>query len=706
MSYLDNNAFEATPQRVLDQFAAANTAAPAALMEVWRAGLSVAKAHGETELGSGQPASADDRFEVGSQSKMMTAVLVLQLVQEGKVALDDKLSDHLDLSGLPDIANLETATIRHLLANRSGIPDFDTVMGDSGLPVFIENIIANPDVPQGPDEMLDIAAGHPAAFAPGQGYEYSNTNFLLLEKLIEKVTGNSMGHELTTRIFDPLGMDDTLPGALERPADILHSYATLPDGTPLEVTNVPINLGGAGGVVSTTADMIRFLDALLVSKTLLSPEMLAQMTDYRDGDNQPSGNGNGLGLGATELNGQHFVGFFGGTLGTNSGTILHVESGTIVSVAVTHSGVEPSTLVLTAFELIFSDGHWASFDPTDDSFTIEGSAAEVDLYQDTSATGAVETVLTKGDVSLSFAGDMAGFDEAQLSFSDGSVLRVADAGGEWIDILHDTRLGDGGETVQAGPQDADNRLIGLGGNDGLFGAYGDDRISGGGGNDRLGGRDGDDALEGGDGHDVLDGGRGDDQLSGGAGSDQLNGGRGDDTLEGGAGHDLLDGGRGDDQLSGGAGSDQLSGGRGDDTLEGGAGHDLLDGGRGDDQLSGGAGSDQLSGGRGDDTLEGGAGHDLLKGGRGDDRLEGGAGHDMLIGGSGDDVFVFAATAGHDHVLDFQAGADRLDLSGAGVSFAELTITAPTDGFAHVAFGQTEITLTGQFSELTEADFLF
>ncbi|WP_318527315.1 serine hydrolase domain-containing protein [Ruegeria aquimaris] len=72
---------------------------------------------------------------------------------------------------------------------------------------------------------------------------------------------------------------------------------------------MPINLGGSGGVVSTSADMIRFLDALLVSETLLSPEMLALITDYRDADNRPSGDGNGLGLGASELKGQHFGGF-------------------------------------------------------------------------------------------------------------------------------------------------------------------------------------------------------------------------------------------------------------------------------------------------------------------------------------------------------------------------------------------------------------
>ncbi|MCV2889533.1 calcium-binding protein [Ruegeria aquimaris] len=229
-------------------------------------------------------------------------------------------------------------------------------------------------------------------------------------------------------------------------------------------------------------------------------------------------------------------------LGINLGTILHVESGTIVSVAVTHSGVEPPTLVLSAFEQIFSDGRWASFDPNDGSFIIEGATAEIDLYEDISATGAVETVLTKGDVSLSFAGDMAGFDAVRLSFSDGSVLRVADAGGERIDILYNTRLSAGDDAGSVGPGRADNRLIGLGGDDSLFGGHGDDRISGGAGNDRLSGRDGDDRLDGGAGPDLLDGGRGDDQLSGGAGSDHLSGGRGDDTLAGGAGHDMLRGG--------------------------------------------------------------------------------------------------------------------------------------------------------------------
>ncbi|MCV2889532.1 hypothetical protein [Ruegeria aquimaris] len=68
--------------------------------------------------------------------------------------------------------------------------------------------------------------------------------------------------------------------------------------------------------------------------------------------------------------------------------------------------------------------------------------------------------------------------------------------------------------------------------------------------------------------------------------------------------------------------------------------------------------------------------------------------------------MFGSGSGHDHVLDFQAGVDRLGLSAAGISFADLTISAPASGFAHVAFGQTEITLTGEFSVLTEADFLF
>ena len=200
------------------------------------------------------------------------------------------------------------------------------------------------------------------------------------------------------------------------------------------------------------------------------------------------------------------------------------------------------------------------------------------------------------------------------------------------------------------------------------------------GDDRLIGRDGADLLLGGDGADVLFGGRAVDRSSGvvrrdlSDGGDRLDGGRGDDRLYGGSGADLLLGGDGDDRLFGEVearddlGEDVHGVGRlitlaGDDRLLGGGGRDELHGRGGDDRLSGGDGRDLLLGGEGRDRLSGGRGADTVIGGEGDDLLRGGPGADLFVVSCretlrlselADQVF-----AGHDVVLDFEPGRDRL-----------------------------------------------
>ena len=216
------------------------------------------------------------------------------------------------------------------------------------------------------------------------------------------------------------------------------------------------------------------------------------------------------------------------------------------------------------------------------------------------------------------------------------------------------------------------------------------------------------------GDDKLDGGAGDDWLEGGGGNDELVGGTGIDSLEGGDGDDDLSAGPGDDYLRGGAGEDQLAGGTGDDWLEGGAGDDELEGGEGNDLLSGddfsffllfeldegeagehnnageaalmGAEVELYTGAIDNEPITGvdhdgvitgydpslltvlvSGGDDTLSGGAGADWINGGGGNDRLSGGPGADVFFFAPGDGSDHIMDFQAGEDKIDLS----AFAEL-----------------------------------
>ncbi|MBO9623911.1 MAG: hypothetical protein J7500_14475 [Sphingomonas sp.] len=237
-------------------------------------------------------------------------------------------------------------------------------------------------------------------------------------------------------------------------------------------------------------------------------------------------------------------------------------------------------------------------------------------------------------------------------------------------------------------------VIGSSYDDRLYGNWVANMLSGGAGDDMLYGRGGDDTLRGGDGKDQLFGGDGNDVLLGGAGGDRLDGGDGFDTasyreatagvyaslglnyfggealgdtyfsieaLEGSNFGDVLIGGAGGDTLVGLDGADELFGHGGADALFGGDGDDSLSGGEKNDNLVGGNGNDALTGGDDNDSLRGGDGNDWLSGDSGNDKLDGGAGTDVLEGGTGNDIFAFSDLGGHDTIVDFVSGQDRVDL---------------------------------------------
>lgn len=259
-----------------------------------------------------------------------------------------------------------------------------------------------------------------------------------------------------------------------------------------------------------------------------------------------------------------------------------------------------------------------------------------------------------------------------------SVLRLT--GSAFADIIKgggsgDWLAGSDGDDVIEG-RGGNDLLQGDGGADDIKGGEGGDLLAGGAGTDKLQGENGDDTLSGasqadrlsgGAGADRLAGGAGDDQVTGGLGSDTLIGGEGADKLEGAGGSDSLTGGLGIDTLKGGASADVLEGGRDGDSLYGGEGNDRLAGGIGSDKLLGEAGRDRLAGGQGEDSLEGGADDDRLYGGRGNDKLVGGAGNDMLDGGAGRDRYVLLPGGGHDIIVAFEAGSDRIDLTAFDLS---------------------------------------
>lgn len=187
------------------------------------------------------------RFRVGSQTKLMTMAIVNQLVKEGKVALDDKLGDV--LSGVP-VEAADEITVQQLLRHTSGIPDFFETgkFGDFDFTTYYA-----------PIDLVKAAGTLPRT---DTGFHYSNTNYVLLGMVIEKVTGHSYRAELQRRIFTPFGMRDTyLP--VRPPEGIVgpHGHGYFPDGKGVlrDVDRQNASYGGAaGGVISTADDLSAF----------------------------------------------------------------------------------------------------------------------------------------------------------------------------------------------------------------------------------------------------------------------------------------------------------------------------------------------------------------------------------------------------------------------------------------------------------------
>ncbi|GAA6190078.1 serine hydrolase [Litorivita sp. NS0012-18] len=533
--------------------------APALIFEAYRDGVSVSAATGTVGRDDPTLATTDDKFEIGSQTKMMTTTVLLQLVDEGHFSLDDRLADAMDVSALSWMPNIGEVTLRQLMTHKSGIPDYrNEAEVQQGM---VELLSQDPPQPIGIEEFLQLfeATNLPANFEPGTEFSYTNTGFTLLGLLIEDTTGNSLADEFQTRIFDPVGMSSTSLPEFELPDGVLKSYLEV-NGEVLDVTDLPIAELGEGGGISTTGDMIRFMKALVIDGTLV-PE--SQMRDlYEFFSPEP------------DSDDSEIIGHQGGTDGTISQTLVHLPSGTILSASETmrYGQTGLSDEVFEAIEQLMQNPAWTADYADDGGIAFAASAADFNVSEVVGTDGAAETLLSIDGVTLTRDGALSELDTNKLSFEDGSVLFVADASGSNFNVLKDARHAAA----------ADNQLVGSLGDDRLIGGRGDDKISGGDGNDDLIGRRGDDEMSGGDGDDNLAGNRGDDQLSGDNGDDNISGGRGDDWLDGGRGDDFLRGGHGDDRLSGGTGDDILRGGHGNDTLEGGEGSDVLIGGRGAD----------------------------------------------------------------------------------------------------------------------------
>ncbi|MFI8519512.1 serine hydrolase domain-containing protein [Streptomyces sp. NPDC085481] len=242
---------------------------PAALASVQgRDGRTRTYTAGVGDLTTGSKVPRDGQVRIGSNTKAFTAVVVLQLVGEGKVGLDTTVDTYLPGLVRGEGIDGRNITVRHLLQHTSGLPDYSNYLGD--------------DVRYyAPRELLDTALQHPADFAPGTSWKYSNTNYVVAGLIVQKVTGRPLAEEVDRRIIKRIGLRHTYfptPGDASIREPHPHGYLrSAADGPLRDITEIDPSWGWAAGqMVSTNSDLNRFFTALLAGH-LLPPAQLAQM---------------------------------------------------------------------------------------------------------------------------------------------------------------------------------------------------------------------------------------------------------------------------------------------------------------------------------------------------------------------------------------------------------------------------------------------
>jgi D-alanyl-D-alanine carboxypeptidase len=278
-----------------------DAAAADALREIPAAGFSVAvvsdgepvlaKGYGYADLAERVPASANTIYRLASITKQFTAAAILHLAEEGKLSLEDRISDY--LPDYPDPGR--RITIRSLLSHTSGLSDVAVV------PILEES----GGVGYTRDQIIDQVASQPLDFEPGTGHSYSNVGFMLAGVVIEKVTGTTYADYLTNEVIRPLGLDHTSlcpdePPPADRWAhgyDLQHGNwprALRLGRPPAFVDPAPINMevvSAAGGLCSTVTDLARWPGLLRSFLDAASYREMSEPTVLADGTKVPYGLG-------------------------------------------------------------------------------------------------------------------------------------------------------------------------------------------------------------------------------------------------------------------------------------------------------------------------------------------------------------------------------------------------------------------------------
>ena len=299
----------------------------------------VLAASGTGRREGGPPVTAAARFRIASITKPFVATVVLQLAEEGRLRLDDRLARY-----LPAFPGGDRISLRQLLNHTSGVPDFERADH------FGETLLADRQRRWRTDEILALVSGARPDFAPGTRFQYSNTGYVLLGEVIHAVTGATWAAEVRRRIIDQLRLEHTyVAGAEPALGEVLPGYYDVDDdgdeenvetGRPWPAQETAE--GAAGAIVSTAGDLAVFGGALFRGR-LLAPASLRRMV--AEGPHHAPNSNYGLGVEISRPDYRTTVWGHGGALPGFRSTLWYVpERDTVIVVLANDWRANPQDL--------------------------------------------------------------------------------------------------------------------------------------------------------------------------------------------------------------------------------------------------------------------------------------------------------------------------------------------------------------------------
>lgn len=331
----------------------------AAVIVVRDAEIMYRKGRGMANLELGVPIEPDMVFRLGSITKQFTAVAILMLAEQGKLALDDSITTF--LSDYPTHDHL--ITVEHLLTHTSGIRSYTDM--PEWLPLWRKDYTVQ--------ELIDIFKYQPMQFAPGKRWAYNNSAYCLLGAIIEKVSGQTYEKFLQQRIFDFLGMKQSY---YDSPLRIIPKRAAGYDKSPdgyINAEYLSMTQPYAAGALASTVDDLVLWDSALYTEQLLKQETLQRaFTSYRLIDGSSTAYGYGWAISAYEKH--QLIEHGGGIHGFRTYAIRIPDDRVFVAVLSNNGGKSPELLAFKIAALAIGQ-------PYQEPARVELSAQELTRYE-------------------------------------------------------------------------------------------------------------------------------------------------------------------------------------------------------------------------------------------------------------------------------------------------------------------------------------